>query len=99
MLVLWLGLACNGLIHEAKAQALMKQQNEPILGVIVPGGVVCPMFLTDNGSRFPLQGLDRERYPVGTRLSLVGQFVRVSKCMQGPKTLQVEQVLNVELPQ
>lgn len=76
----------------------MKEQSERILGVIVQGGVVCPLFLADDGSRFPLQGVDRERYPVGTRLSLVGQFVRVSKCMQGPRTLQVEYVLDVERP-
>lgn len=76
----------------------MKLSGDPIRGTVIEGGVECPMFRADNGDRFPLRGIARGRFPVGTRLILVGYFVRVSKCMQGPRTLQIERVLDVELP-
>lgn len=90
-------IALCSLIEHAKAGEDMELQNKRVHGVIVDGGVVCPLLLADDGTRLALQGVVKNWYPVGTKLLLEGHFVRVSKCMQGTKTLHVEKVLNIEV--
>lgn len=65
-------------------------------GVIVDGGVVCPLLQTKDGLQISLQGVARDRFPAGTCLNIEGRFVRVSKCMQGARTLWVRRILDME---
>ena len=80
----------------ASAQPSMNEPPVRVEGVITEGGVVCPLLKADGGEVFPLQGVARDRHPPGTRLVLEGRFVRVSVCRQGPKTLQVERIIQPE---
>lgn len=67
-------------------------------GTLVEGGVVCPLLRTAEGELVPLMGISVDGYHLGTRMTLAGMFVRFSPCMQGQRTLQVQQVLSVEEP-
>lgn len=86
----------SGQISIALAKEPMNQPSKYVQGVIEDAGTMCPIMLTDDGTQITLQGIGKHQYPVGTKLLLEGRFVRVSKCMQGVKTLQVEKILNKE---
>lgn len=53
-----------------------------ISGVVVGGGVLCPLLQLEDGRQFTLNGL-RKIPEVGTRLTLRGVPVRMSTCQQG----------------
>ncbi|GAB3385251.1 hypothetical protein GCM10027514_25820 [Azotobacter armeniacus] len=69
-----------------------------VQGRLVEGGIVCPLLRTAEGELLPLTGIGINEYPLSTRLTVNGVFLRVSPCMQGKRTLQVLQVLKIEEP-
>lgn len=61
-----------------------------ISGVVIKGGVECPLFQTDGGEKFTLMGVGGSgRFEPGARLRITGRPAAVSTCMQG-KSLIVE---------
>ncbi|WP_349617742.1 hypothetical protein [Azotobacter salinestris] len=91
-------LLCMGNALTAMADTSAPAEHVQVEGQLVEGGIVCPLLRTRDGEVLPLTGIGRNDYPPSTRLTLNGVFVRVSPCMQGKRTLQVEQVLKVEEP-
>ncbi len=81
---------------EAGAETATSAGDLPVEGVIVDGGVVCPLLQTREGLQIALQGVARDRYPAGTQLKVEGRLVRNSMCMQGARTLLVNRILNAE---
>jgi hypothetical protein len=67
----------------------------PVSGVVVPGGIVCPLLRLPDGETVPLAGVAPDTFPQGTRLSLEGAFVLRSTCQQGQRTFAVERVVSV----
>ena len=63
-----------------------------VSGVIVAGGVECPLLRLDSGERFALQGLRTTDAPVGARVTVRGLPVRMSTCQQGPAFQVIEHV-------
>lgn len=61
-------------------------------GLVVPGGVVCPLFRTVSGETLSLTGLSTKEFKQGLVLSLMGRWEAQSICMQGYPTLRVEQI-------
>jgi hypothetical protein len=58
-------------------------------GVIVNGGVTCPLIRTSSGQTMSLEGLPSALNAPGTRVRLTGQMVQYSRCMQGEGTFRV----------
>lgn len=58
---------------------------EIIDGEVIGPGVLCPQFRLDSGEDISLEALPEGLHPLqpGLRLRLTGEFVRVSRCMQG----------------
>ena len=67
----------------------------PVSGVVVPGGIVCPLLRKADGEVVPLAGVTPDAFAEGTRLSLEGSFVPRSTCQQGQRTFAVERVVSV----
>lgn len=65
-----------------------------IQGVLVDGGVVCPLFRLTSGEQVPLMGVAMAAFPVGTSLSLEGIFIKTSPCMQGERTFRVLRLIS-----
>jgi hypothetical protein len=63
-----------------------------IHGMVIDGGIVCPLLTTESGDRFPLMGIRKNEYPTGTWLDLTGKFIRFSTCQQGERAFSVETV-------
>lgn len=78
------------MLEPSSATELLK-----IKGTVAEGGIVCPMFTSDDGTSFPLMGVRQGEYPAGTQLELQGTFVTRSTCQQGERTFQVETVVSV----
>jgi hypothetical protein len=66
----------------------------PVLlrGVVVPGGVVCPLFRTESGDLVTLTGLSVKGFAPGTLMGLQGRWEAQSVCMQAYPTLRVEHI-------
>ena len=77
------------------SEASSATESLTIKGALAEGGIVCPMFMTDDGASFPLMGIRQGEYPVGTQLELAGNFVMRSTCQQGEKTFQVDSIVSV----
>lgn len=69
-----------------------------VRGVLVAGGVICPLLQLVSGERVPLMGLGMDDHPPGTELTLEGHFVERSPCQQGGRTFRIERALEVRLP-
>lgn len=63
-----------------------------IRGVLTDGGIICPLLMSECGYIFPLMGIGKYDYPIGTRLDLTGAFVRYSPCQQGDGAFRVDSV-------
>ncbi len=61
-------------------------------GVVVPGGVVCPLFRTESGDLVSLTGLSVQSFAPGTWMGLQGRWETQSVCMQAYPTLRVEHI-------
>lgn len=59
--------------------------DETITGEVIADGVLCPQFRTDTGEDISIEALPAGAPDLkpGDRLRLTGQFIRVSRCMQG----------------
>lgn len=67
-----------------------------VTGVLVEGGVVCPLLKLDTGERVPLMGAGVREYAAGTSLEVIGVYVQRSPCQQGTRTLRVERITAVD---
>jgi hypothetical protein len=76
-----------GELHMAAAP-----QAQVISGIVVAGGVECPLLQLEDGQRFALQGLASSRVAPGAALTVRGFPIRVSTCQQGP-AFQVLEVI------
>lgn len=61
-------------------------------GVVVPGGVVCPLFRTESGDLVSLTGLSVQGFAPGILMGLQGRWEAQSVCMQAYPTLRVEHI-------
>ena len=86
-------IAC--LLGMAMLESSAATESLKIKGTVTDGGIVCPMFTSDDGTSFPLMGVRQDEYPAGTQLELEGTFVKRSTCQQGERTFQVESVVSV----
>jgi hypothetical protein len=57
--------------------------DDQINGTFLGRGVECPQFRVDTGEHISLRGDGLIPIAKGTPLTLTGQFLRVSPCMQG----------------
>jgi hypothetical protein len=55
-----------------------------IKGTFVEGGVECPLFLTEDGTRYALQNIDLAIVRIGAAAVLMGAETQFSICQQGP---------------
>ncbi len=62
---------------------------QSIRGVIMSGGITCPMILDRSGRKIALLGLPSTLNVPGTHVRLTGQFIENSMCMQGEATFQI----------
>lgn len=67
-----------------------------VTGVLVEGGIVCPLMELDTGERVPLMGAGVRDYAAGTSLEIKGVYVQRSPCQQGRRTLRVERITAVD---
>jgi hypothetical protein len=65
-------------------------------GVLVDGGIVCPLLKLTTGELLPLMGIGMTEYASGTSLEIEGALVQHSPCQQGRQTLRVDRVLAVD---
>jgi hypothetical protein len=70
----------------------MSESTILVRGLVVPGGVVCPLFRTVSGETLSLTGLSTKEFKQGLVLSLTGRWEAQSVCMQGYPTLRVEHI-------
>ena len=72
----------------------MTYSQSPVLlrGVVVPGGVVCPLFRTESGDLVSLTGLSVQGFEPGILMGLQGRWEAQSVCMQAYPTLRVEHI-------
>ncbi len=63
-------------------------------GVVISGGINCPMLKLDSGETVSLMGVTPQNAPVGSTFSGSGVFVRHSTCQQAERTFRVEAILN-----
>jgi hypothetical protein len=67
-----------------------------VKGVLVDGGIVCPLLKLATGELVPLMGIGMTDYPFGTRLEIKGTLIQHSPCQQGSQTLRIDRVLAVD---
>ncbi len=67
---------------------------EMLEGVVIAGGITCPILKTDTGETVSLMGVTAQNAPVGQHFSATGNFVRYSNCQQAVRTFRVDAVLN-----
>ena len=83
-------LTCEGAMFES-----ISPETIAIKGVLVEGGIVCPLLKLGSGDLVPLLGAGLAEYPIGTSLEIKGTYVQRSPCQQGRQTLRVDRVLAV----
>lgn len=66
-------------------------------GVVIPGGITCPMLKLASGEAVSLMGVAALNTPVGQDFSATGSFVRISTCQQSARTFRVETIVNPDL--
>lgn len=68
--------------------------SEMLSGVVIEGGIVCPMLKLESGETVSLTGVTSQHAPVGNTLNARGNFIRYSNCQQAARTFRVEEILN-----
>lgn len=66
--------------------AVAAESGEPahtleLLGTLIPGGVECQLFQSESGEKYTLIG-DLKGLKNGDRVTLTGEIVQMSHCMQ-----------------
>jgi hypothetical protein len=64
-------------------------ETSKLTGILVEGGVVCPLVRSASGQTISLVGLPRDTRVIGRRVELTGSYLRESQCQQGDRTFQV----------
>lgn len=72
--------------------AEQRSQLVEVSGIIVAGGVECPLLRLDGGEQLALQGLRMQDAPVGARVTVRGLRIRMSTCQQGQAFQVLEHV-------
>ncbi|MBU4338869.1 hypothetical protein KKB43_02305 [Patescibacteria group bacterium] len=95
-------LGVAGWVAKNKAVKIQQPQVSPVTsqiinsftGTLIPGGVECPLFQTDNGTIYSLQGSGKitEGFKDGDIVSIKGKLVERSYCMQGKKTIKLLEI-------
>lgn len=75
----------------------MSESTILVRGALIPGGLVCPLFRTEQGQTLSLTGLKVTAAPQGAVLHLTGRWEVQSVCMQAFPTLRVEHISFQEL--
>jgi len=73
--------------------SVLRGPERELSGVIIAGGVVCPLLQTDSGEIYALSGAVPARPEPGTQLRLRGYEAKLSICQQG-REFRVTQVVN-----
>lgn len=81
------GVACAG-------DADHKPDTLQLTGVLIEGGVECPLFQASDGVQYTLMG-DLKGFKSGDKVQLSGEQAEVSFCMQG-KTVSVKVISKVK---
>ena len=63
-------------------------------GMLIEGGIECPLFQANDGAKYTLMG-DLKGLQNGDKVQLSGEEVEVSFCMQG-KTLSVKVISKIK---
>nr|WP_306263871.1 hypothetical protein [Pararhizobium sp. IMCC3301] len=62
-------------------------------GMVVPGGITCPILKTQDGKTVSLMGIRPADAPIGKDFDFSGTFVARSTCQQLPLTFRVDKIL------
>lgn len=77
---------------QEKPQAVVLPDGAVVLrGQVVGGGAPCVQFRTEDGQQISLEGASAQDYAIGDRFEITGQFVALSRCMQGPGFVVTDQ--------
>lgn len=80
--VLGIGLLACGMSSCVFASASGEgAQTLKLLGTLIPGGVECQLFQVESGEKYTLIG-DLKGFKNGDRVTLTGEIVQMSHCMQ-----------------
>ena len=63
--------------------APVEAQVQSISGIVVDGGIVCPLLKLADGRVYALQGAARADAPVGLAITVSGMLIAMSTCQQG----------------
>lgn len=85
---------CAGFIASASGQSAFASKAETLSGVVIAGGITCPMLKLQTGESVSLMGVSKQIAAAGQALRASGTFVRHSTCQQAARTFRVDEVLN-----
>ena len=73
----------------------LSASSEMLSGVVIEGGIICPLLKLESGETVSLIGVTSQHAPVGNTLNARGNFIRYSNCQQAARTFRVEEILNI----
>lgn len=84
----------TGFFLSALGQPALASKAEKLSGVVIAGGITCPMLKLQTGESVSLMGVSKQKAPAGQTLTATGIFVRHSTCQQAARTFRVDEILN-----
>lgn len=85
---------CAGFFASASDQSALASKAEHLSGVVIAGGITCPMLKLHTGENVSLMGVSKQQAPAGQAITATGTFVRHSTCQQTARTFRVDEILN-----
>ncbi|WP_306260201.1 hypothetical protein [Pararhizobium sp. IMCC21322] len=85
---------CVGLFLSALGQPAHASKAETLSGVVIAGGITCPMLKLRTGESVSLMGVSKQKASAGKTFTATGIFVRHSTCQQAARTFRVDEILN-----
>ena len=67
--------------------AAMANESVELVGEVIERGAPCVRFRTQAGETISLEGASPQVFQPGMRLRISGNWVQISRCMQGPAFL------------
>ena len=88
-------IVLSGILGVACADSVPHKLDAPLslTGMLIDGGVECPLFQADDGAQYTLLG-DLHDLKSGDKVRLSGEEAAISFCMQG-KTLSVRTISKI----
>lgn len=83
-----------GYLLLTSGHAATASKAETLSGVVIEGGITCPMLKLGTGETISLMGVAAQKLPVGQTFSASGMFVRYSTCQQAVRTFRIDEILN-----